>query len=754
MKQKRNPLLVLGICTLMMILIVACTLDGTDQFTSDGLTAQLDTDGRFVEGEIDLPIGMGTILAMTQFEDGTIRAITQLGVLYDSPDGGETWSPSDTQFDVFSEDEELVVQAATLSLDGSAFMAFRDRHLYIDSQGVATWVEIELHRPSWLEEEDEDTFVNTLTNMAFTSNHKILGRSWNWGILYIIEPSTGEIVLNIGEPGGWPSFDDFIELNGQIVTFGSEGFEIYDLESGGLLEADMGLWEFYNQREFHFDGSQNMRLFLGNQENTFYIVSRTGLYRHTLGGNEVEQVIDGTFNTMVNTAYTFGEVIALEENIFLISYIDRQEWEMQLMSYTFSLEALPTEEMTVFSLFNNPGLRQAVSAFQSQNPHILVRYEVGILSGDSGVTVSDAISTLNTQILAGTGPDVLFLDGMSYDAYIENGILVELSELVAEIKGESEFFENILEYKKVDGGLYVVPTSVFLLLSAGPPELLGEMLTISDLADLVETLREEDGEIQSIIGHHTSETLIRALIHYSYSGLLREDGTMNQEALTEFLVYAKRIQEANMVEELRFTTTVGAWWEQTALESLERCIGLGIFAGIGREQKVNVGALMHTFVFDQMLVTNEKLSWDYQLHNTFIPMDTFGINVGSDHIEESKELLRFILSDEMQSSAQFSGFPVNIAGLQGRKDGAGKGMGMFNAFCPEEGEVFITVYNATVEELERFIEEVAQVDTASVINRIILDGIIQDGVLFLNGDQSLEEAVDGIMMRVNLFLAE
>ena len=49
------------------------------------------------------------------------------------------------------------------------------------------------------------------------------------------------------------------------------------------------------------------------------------------------------------------------------------------------------------------------------------------MSGDDSVTDTDALKVLNTEIMAGTGPDVLLLDGISEDTYIERGMLENLS---------------------------------------------------------------------------------------------------------------------------------------------------------------------------------------------------------------------------------------------------------------------------------------------------------------------------------------
>ena len=78
-------------------------------------------------------------------------------------------------------------------------------------------------------------------------------------------------------------------------------------------------------------------------------------------------------------------------------------------------------------------MRRLIARFQKQNPDIYVNYQIG-LSGEDGVTASDALRMLNTEILAGDGPDVLMLDGISVDTYTEKGLLMDLTTVLANIQ--------------------------------------------------------------------------------------------------------------------------------------------------------------------------------------------------------------------------------------------------------------------------------------------------------------------------------
>ena len=82
-------------------------------------------------------------------------------------------------------------------------------------------------------------------------------------------------------------------------------------------------------------------------------------------------------------------------------------------------------------MYEDNSIRQAVGGFQKEHADVYVHYEAA-LSGENGMTVSDALKTLTTEIMAGKGPDVLVLDGMPVETYAEKGILRDLSSVIEE----------------------------------------------------------------------------------------------------------------------------------------------------------------------------------------------------------------------------------------------------------------------------------------------------------------------------------
>ena len=86
-----------------------------------------------------------------------------------------------------------------------------------------------------------------------------------------------------------------------------------------------------------------------------------------------------------------------------------------------------------------------------------MKVESGV-SGDDAVTTSDAIRTLNTEVMGGNGPDILLMDGLPVNSYVEKGLLADVSDTVNPLISDGKLFDKIAQtYKGDDGKIYAVP---------------------------------------------------------------------------------------------------------------------------------------------------------------------------------------------------------------------------------------------------------------------------------------------------------
>ena len=84
--------------------------------------------------------------------------------------------------------------------------------------------------------------------------------------------------------------------------------------------------------------------------------------------------------------------------------------------------------LTIFSLEESALIRQTIAAWNTLHPEVRVEYTVGLTSTEgTAATREDVVRQLNTRLLAGDGPDLLILDGLSADFMIRQGLLTDLT---------------------------------------------------------------------------------------------------------------------------------------------------------------------------------------------------------------------------------------------------------------------------------------------------------------------------------------
>ena len=100
---------------------------------------------------------------------------------------------------------------------------------------------------------------------------------------------------------------------------------------------------------------------------------------------------------------------------------------------------------------------------------------------------ADALLRLNSELASGNGPDLLLLDGMPYERYARQGLLLDLNPYLDSGAGglqRSELFAGPLRAMSYDDGLYCLSPRYTLRVNVGLRSLLGDAEI--DFARLVE----------------------------------------------------------------------------------------------------------------------------------------------------------------------------------------------------------------------------------------------------------------------------
>ncbi len=494
--------------------------------------------GRYRESRVELPMELQYARDLWMDEEG-LELLSGDGSLYRSQDQGQSWQP--------------VSQAPTElreAMEKGTIFYFRQNSMGETVGGYLEFPAGENGEPSY-----EDSFFQNVLYAADGSriplsqlpeqefvNSAACDEEGNFYLgsgsrIYRINGQDGsqEVLTELS------SGCDYLTVCGKYLIIQGEQLQIFDLQTGKMGEQDTVLSEFL-EPWLGASGDVGSRPYLLHQsrteERSLYILTEKGLYRHALYGSVMEQVVDGSMCSMSNPSLGYVSMLQSGES-FLVLYSGGQ-----LMQYTYdaNASAVPENILRVWGLYEDTDIQSVLSAFNQKYPDLYISYEHP-LSEDTGMTREDAMKVLSTELAAGNGPDVLLLDDLPYDTYVEKGVLADLSE-VLEGTGE-RYMEAVMDSYVRDGKQYAAPMGIRIPVLMGAADQLEGVTGLEALADLLEQARTSRPE-GSLIGFGRAEEALRLLAPGSMGSWMTQAGGLDSEAVKEFLLQAKRIYEVQV----------------------------------------------------------------------------------------------------------------------------------------------------------------------------------------------------------------
>ena len=248
-------------------------------------------------------------------------------------------------------------------------------------------------------------------------------------------------------------------------TFGEQTTAVHDIDTGARIS-----------RLSHLE---TLALLGANSDGDVFAMQGHSILRHGANGY-VDVLLDGT-------AFAFGapdSSTAAIQNIgeSLIVNVNVAGQHNRLFKYIWDENAMVSLDKTIsiWSLYDNALVRAAITEIWRQNPDADITYEIA-LSGDTAMSASDAVRTLNTRLLSGSGPDILILDGAPIDSYAGRGMLLDLTGRV----DTGDMYQNLLTPYINNGQMHVIPTQFSIPVLMGSERTLGEL---PSLAAFVESI--------------------------------------------------------------------------------------------------------------------------------------------------------------------------------------------------------------------------------------------------------------------------
>lgn len=707
--------------------------------------------GRFLENDIR-PEGMENVYDIRETSDGKLLLLGMEGdclTRLSSLDCGQTWETEREELMKVSLNQENIYSAA-LTPDGGAFVAVMNYAEYLtgseesepeepnQKSGYYYYLISENGEKQELEL-SESISSGMGSHFVFADDGSFYVE--NFPTMYCLDPESGAILKSFEVGAEYVS--DFGVLGDTLYIYG-ESLELYDRESAELLEVPSVLNE-----QLTALGSTPVFTASGDQE--LYFANRAGIYRYVRGGSVVEQVVNSSLNTLSSPDFYIGLVRVLSDGSLLVSGYDSTEGYC-LFRYVYDADTptLPETELKVYSLEESSTLRQAINMYQKSHPDVYVTLEIG-LSGSDGVTASDALRTLNTNLMSGNGPDVLILDGMNWKKYQEKGILTDVSALVDEVNSSEGLFDNIVAAYRIENGIYALPTHFTL------PAILGEESQISSAVSLnglmEQALALADGE-HSFLGRGSVTELAEVLAASCQNAWRQENGSLNENAMKEFLQAVQTLYDIDRSE-----NNVGG--NSTMQNSSVSVADLSMLAMeyVGGKQMMHLGQIQSAEDFGSLVSTADAVAgssyalFEGQDGPAFVPKMIAGISSQSKEMEAAADFFQYLLSEECQS-IRSQGFPLNRKAYESSQinENEEELFSMIGVNDEEGNEITLGIRRPTKEEFAWLDAQVEKVSVPADDDQVVFEAMLKACESLES--VSVEEALAQVMQTLQIYLSE
>lgn len=753
-KEKWN----IFVTVLLVVMLITCGCKKQENGDKQG--DEKKAKGRYIENFLNIPKEFKGTGSMCLREDGSICIVDiENAAVYVSRDEGKTWdSKENKELKKLVKNKGIDISTAVPAPDGSIFISYiswdrkekgklyPEKYIYIGKDGKSDEFELGI-----------DQYKTQVVQAVFSKKSECFA-ACNNGNIYKVD-FKNHSVQKILE-AGFVSDDGLFQYGDSIGACSGEKIYLYDQGTGKMDASDNTLNKWAAQET----KNEYAVVIGGNDEKKLITASGSGIYSHIIGGRVMEQLAEGNLTGLGDPSEVPKNLCVTEDGTIVILYSDGK---LAAYRYDSDTVSVPDRRLTICSLYDNETVRMAINEFRREHADVYIEMKIGV-SGEDGVTESDAIKNLNTEMLSGKGPDILLLDGMPMDSYIEKGVLMDLSETVKELEEEETYYQNILEVYQKAGKNYAVPVRFMIPLLVGDEKIISKVTNLDTLADIVK--KTDDGK-RTVVGAYTPEEILKRLYPVCEGAWIKENGEVDEKALEEFLGLAKKIYNADtkglssseiqshnsaikrMNQKIagRLSDTMNATMQLLMTDMGRQTLTAGLFNG------------MENLEYLVSVVNNHK-GYGYKIYNgqkenVFVPSGVLGIAEKAKNRELAVQFLKCILGKEIQGNDLEDGFPVNKTAFEtfSENPNSSQESGLMIASADGNGGTSSSSLSLEwpekkdLEQIERLFENM---DTAANMDGVLGKEIIDIGSQVLSGNKERKDGAKEIAQKIALLQNE
>lgn len=517
-----------------------------------------------------------------------------------------------------------------------------------------------------------------------------------------------------------------------VLDIKETSLTIYDLETGDIKS---------NVSKPDLDYSDILSV---DDKGNIYICGKNGIEKFLRDSGSFEKIIDGNSTYLGMPTSFVNDVIAINEKEYYSLFYDSSSGD-KIIKYTYDGNANKNfkAELNVYMLQDNPFIKQAIFNYKKDNPDININIQVGY-DEHNGITKEDAIKNLNTEILSGKSADIIILDGLNVDNYIEKGVLLDISDVIMPLVGSNEILENIVNPFIKDGKIYTIPTRFAPSTIWGNSEIINNYTGLDSLAKW-----QQENPDKMMFYPMKPEKLIEKTFKTN-TQILNEDDTINEDELKKYL-------------------------ENIKILSSDKDTG----AKMETELEENIGALEYLAYKDIQVHIQEMMTAETEFNHSyasmkmngnatykvndgyFKPLNMIGINSKSKNIDIAKDIIKTALSQETQKINIISdgGITVNkkvfdsFKVIEDNKDENISAVFMMIGVHPDKN-IDMGGNLPSDEDKVKFYETIEKVSKPTKEDTILMNFIIEESKGYFKGEMDIEKTTKAILQKANTYLSE
>lgn len=517
-----------------------------------------------------------------------------------------------------------------------------------------------------------------------------------------------------------------------VLDIKETSLTIYDLETGDIKS---------NVSKPDLDYSDILSV---DDKGNIYICGKNGIEKFLRDSGSFEKIIDGNSTYLGMPTSFVNDVIAINEKEYYSLFYDSSSGD-KIIKYTYDENANKNfkAELNVYMLQDNPFIKQAIFNYKKDNPDININIQVGY-DEHNGITKEDAIKNLNTEILSGKSADIIILDGLNVDNYIEKGVLLDISDVIMPLVGSNEILENIVNPFIKDGKIYTIPTRFAPSTIWGNSEIINNYTSLDSLAKW-----QQENPDKMMFYPMKPEKLIEKTFKTN-TQILNEDDTINEDELKKYL-------------------------ENIKILSSDKDTG----AKMETELEENIGALEYLAYKDIQVHIQEMMTAETEFNHSyasmkmngnatykvndgyFKPLNMIGINSKSKNIDIAKDIIKTALSQETQKINIISdgGITVNkkvfdsFKVIEDNKDENISTVFMMIGVHPDKN-IDMGGNLPSDEDKVKFYETIEKVSKPTKEDTILMNFIIEESKGYFKGEMDIEKTTKAILQKANTYLSE